>query len=652
MNSFTTKFLATALWLASSSVLGQIDATTFEKYFCNTEWVPIYYLKDTIKAYDDLFILKWSKEKKLLIKEFINSEEFEEISADEWNYADGILQFTMIYLDEEGEFKNIKLEDVKITSINQDILKLKIFNKDGTSGSILFYRLGYFRNIDLSAYETVLESPTSEKATQYLMSLPFGKYTVQVQTILAGLEWSKLKTSSDIASLEKYAEKYNNIHYADSAMAIAKYLSFEKAIESNSIETIQKYLYSSLASNSIFTYFAVEKLDTLCWAKLQVDPDIINYEYYYTILKQWQKYSPAHLPQITSFLEETHYQTAITENTVAAYLKYIQAHNSGKHILEVKDRYNFAVAVSNNTVAALKEYLKNNPTGIYISTANEKIKHAYIYWGDFHLANCKKLSPVLSENFNQNISNGLYNYKSYITEYPHGEKIEYANNAILELYQLNAYVNYLNKNLSVAKTYYKLCLEVSPQNPKTEEWSSQLKQIDKQLRLKTLSDRIQISYEFGKTSYLGFGIGTYNLKKIGVFYWVKGNPNNPSSLYSYNSKTQDFSSNLYNPKLTGEIRYSSFSAIVGITKRLAYPIFGYMGIGYNDTRIQMQTREYQFGQYTKTNWVRDTDATNSGLEIALGLQLSHNKLALSGGISIVNFRKIYSNLGIGIIWAR
>ena len=93
-------------------------------------------------------------------------------------------------------------------------------------------------------------------------------------------------------------------------------------------------------------------------------------------------------------------------------------------------------------------------------------------------------------------------------------------------------------------------------------------------------------------------------------------------------------------QFTGTAGWQAYSLLVGVTKQISWNTFLYAGAGYGVENYIMEFNEYDYSQSTSTGteWAKDENYSNSGVEIDAGLILRFNKFVVGAGGTSLNFK--------------
>jgi len=100
---------------------------------------------------------------------------------------------------------------------------------------------------------------------------------------------------------------------------------------------------------------------------------------------------------------------------------------------------------------------------------------------------------------------------------------------------------------------------------------------------------------------------------------------------------------------TGETESSRLAVTTGIMRRIAKPLYVYLGAGYGYKKLAWEMAESESGTHTD-KWAENTDETSKGVEADLGLVLRTKNFAVSAGVQSNSFKYFEATVGIGIMF--
>ena len=325
--------------------------------------------------------------------------------------------------------------------------------------------------------------------------------------------------------------------------------------------------------------------------------------------------------------DENAWSTAQTANNTDAYFTYLESYPNGKYAATAKETITswdveaYQKAISDGSQQALNFYLDNYPEGKY----REEVS--------------KKLAVTKEEDLYQKARNNDYveNYEDYIRQYPDGKYAGEVRQVIENSYFDIAKNAYAGKNYPQARNYYEKYQENYPNGRYSSEVATGLRKTRNQLNQQSIGF---VLYTNDSESPIGISTGRLNPHKLGFYWNMKMN----SDIFKATSATYKIDDNGTTDrpgdiKLTGETKYANFSISIGMTFKLAYPLYGYMGVGYGYYPVYEEASVYysSSGDYWEDDWLRNTDQTESAFFPEGGFLLNlGNKLVLKCGLMYHN----------------
>lgn len=100
---------------------------------------------------------------------------------------------------------------------------------------------------------------------------------------------------------------------------------------------------------------------------------------------------------------------------------------------------------------------------------------------------------------------------------------------------------------------------------------------------------------------------------------------------------------------TGETASSRLAITTGVMRRIAKPLYIYLGTGYGYKKLAWEMAEGESGT-NSDSWAENTDETFKGVEADLGLVLRAKNFAVSAGIQSNSFKYFEATVGVGIMF--
>jgi tetratricopeptide (TPR) repeat protein len=313
--------------------------------------------------------------------------------------------------------------------------------------------------------------------------------------------------------------------------------------------------------------------------------------------------------------------------TIVAKEGYENAMKLGEMALEAKqyknalDQFNIALSNRNNDDQALamrrlseeeimwekarnssyiedtEKYADTYPSGKYISEAKSSINSSYI---------------SIAKNYYQagNESGMVDMHNRFLNRFPNDQGIMEIKNLLLDFYFTNAEANYKADNYSSAKALYQQYLVVYAGGFRAEECQTKIKRCDRRLNQRSAGFLL---YSYDAQSPIGMDFGRVNTDILGGYMNIKMNKEiftGINVLYKINDARE--SDRPGNVRLSGEKREANICVSGGLTFKLAYPLWGYVGGGFGYfTRYEEADVYFDNGDFWETDWLKNSDHTET-----------------------------------------
>jgi len=147
-----------------------------------------------------------------------------------------------------------------------------------------------------------------------------------------------------------------------------------------------------------------------------------------------------------------------------------------------------------------------------------------------------------------------------------------------------------------------------------------------------------------------FGLRVGMLGKTAWYVEARGSllaMQTPNYTYSEGIIT-DYDKNGYY-QTTGTSGWQAYSIVVGVTQQSAWNAFLYAGVGYGVEYYIMEFDEYSYDQPTSTGteWAKDNEYSNTGVEIDAGLLFRYKGFVFGAGGTALNFKSFGWTASVG-----
>ena len=101
-------------------------------------------------------------------------------------------------------------------------------------------------------------------------------------------------------------------------------------------------------------------------------------------------------------------------------------------------------------------------------------------------------------------------------------------------------------------------------------------------------------------------------------------------------------------RFKNEIKTGTAEIMIGLTKKITYPIWIYAGAGASINTVFWRMDIYDnLGDYYETGWVKNTEASNLKPVYEGGLIVDLGGINIRGGVKTQNFKETIVTLGLG-----
>ncbi|NCI45807.1 tetratricopeptide repeat protein [Sediminibacterium soli] len=276
-------------------------------------------------------------------------------------------------------------------------------------------------------------------------------------------------------------------------------------------------------------------------------------------------------------------------------------------------------ARSTHTIESYKTYLRQYPSDEYSTDAHDILQRSYL---SLAREGASKGSFDDAERY----------YKQYQSEYPAGPQIKDADRELLDLYVNEAKKQEQLKeayNISRAIDMYALASNLNPASVSSEH----VEKLKKKYKRWSRPDTYFFGWSADEKNMLGFMSGGLKNRKPGMYFAARTNGDiSKSSDVSW--KTDDKNSNSGAPlptwKFNNTIINPAVHVTIGITQKIAYPLWAYAGAGVT---YYTDLREFKNSSNGATSLVENPDRKFTALNIEGGLLLKAGFLILRYGIN-------------------
>jgi len=339
------------------------------------------------------------------------------------------------------------------------------------------------------------------------------------------------------------------------------------------------------------------------------------------------------------------YQTAINKFDEAMTF-YAKDAKAASYKRKAQEELAWQAADKINTVESYKSYLAKYPLGKYKSNADDILQRTYLRFARDYVKE-KKFSEAVNY------------YQIYQTSYTNGPQINTVNKELCELYFAEAKKNEKVKqpyNMRLALEQYGLAKKCGINRVS----SAHLKSLKRKEVRYGRDNRVFITYAYDSLCKYGVSWGTINNKAVGVY--VTARANSEAFTSGGSNGTVDNKGVVTGGQFTNwgndwrfknEIKTGTAEVLIGLTKKITYPLWVYAGAGvsYNNQFWQMEIYD-NLGDYYDTDWVKNSEAGKLKPVFEAGMIVDLKGFNMRGGVKTQTLKEMTLTLGIGFSLAR
>lgn len=295
-----------------------------------------------------------------------------------------------------------------------------------------------------------------------------------------------------------------------------------------------------------------------------------------------------------------------------------------------------------NTLESFENYLKGSTIRNHRTEADDIVMRALIRFGN----------KAAADN---NFKDMEYYFGKYMKQYPNGSETAAARQTMCDTYQAAANKEKDKKTAFAQKQSIAYLTKVQTICSSTPALETALKTANKKAIRYGRPNRGFIAYVYDSLAPIGLSFGTINNRKVGMYVTVRANENffQGNSFYTVNDQGIYDGSVFDDVRPTGETRTSHFDGMLGLTKKIAFPLWLYAGGGINYSQLSILVDEYNdSGRFVESEWIKNTDQQFIKPVVEAGAIIDVGGFQLRGGGKMIDFKDIYYTLGIGFSFRR
>ena len=152
-------------------------------------------------------------------------------------------------------------------------------------------------------------------------------------------------------------------------------------------------------------------------------------------------------------------------------------------------------------------------------------------------------------------------------------------------------------------------------------------------------------------STIGFSAGRINNRKLGGYWTMRMKDYFADKAYYTVNNNNQLTGNINNNirRSTGkEVKNTNIETLIGVTAKLTYPLWLYVGAGIAENNTLWLMNEYNSSNaLTGTGWAKNTDLSGSGIVMEAGVMLKLGKINVTTGYKFYDSHKGTITFGVG-----
>lgn len=318
--------------------------------------------------------------------------------------------------------------------------------------------------------------------------------------------------------------------------------------------------------------------------------------------------------------------------------------SNDKIALELKrnaqDEYAWQTTLASNTFTAYENYLKGSTQKKYSATAIRSIQRGLFNEG----------KTAASQN---NIQQMEYYLLRYLREYPTGPEITDIKDVLCSTYYKQA------DNAVSIKTSYsqgqaaKFYEKVTEYCPDRYSLAANIAKAKKMQVRYGRPDRTYLAYVYDSKAVYGVSYGGLKNQKVGVYLTARINETylDEKGYFTVNNAGQTDGTSYSDVRYANVSRTDYGEILLGLTKKISYPLWLYAGMGVSNKRVVWEMNTYRSnGTFLESNWAINTDQSKNSIASELGAILDIDGFHLRAGIKATDFSEFNYSVGFGFSW--
>lgn len=295
---------------------------------------------------------------------------------------------------------------------------------------------------------------------------------------------------------------------------------------------------------------------------------------------------------------------------------------------EAEDELSWKGATQRHTIEAYEAYLSGNTDKKYYDQAMEEVRRGLYYNGEeaAELRDIPRMEFLLLK---------------YLNNYAGGQYDESVKKTLCDAYLLNA------AELAAEKDAYSQQRAVEFYNKSNQycpdyDLDADIRTAEKKAKRYGRPDRGYLAYVYDSIAPIGISFGSINNRSLGMYMSLSANEDIFASTSIY--KLEDGSLDGGNGVATGERTTGYADAVIGLTKKITYPLWLYAGGGVS---YKMDLHEYEFDG--ELEWVENKDESGIDPLVDAGVIIDLSGFFIRGGLK-TDLEEFRYTAGVGFSW--
>ncbi|MFM1998557.1 MAG: hypothetical protein RL204_504 [Bacteroidota bacterium] len=291
-----------------------------------------------------------------------------------------------------------------------------------------------------------------------------------------------------------------------------------------------------------------------------------------------------------------------------------------------------------NSISDYLNYLDEFPDGIHYKTCKN---YCLEYYSNLSIAYAMECNLEKAEEAYKSMENRFFGNETTI----------YTKDRLCTIYEKcgDLYAKERNSTSQVNASifYRKVYRDCTPNSALNTKLNTSEKLATRWGRI----DKLELGYSFDEKDAKGFRLATSNTMRLGFHWAMRASKGILTTTTGYTvNKEGKIPNNIYNTStFTGTKKNARFDATMGVTQRIAYPIYCYAGagVGYYPEFYEMNVFDYQTGALTGTEWAYNEDTSLIKPIAEFGLVLDYSFVHAGIGLVYNGVDDLYKTFVVG-----